>query len=390
MSAHDKPEILLVDDEPQNTQILRDFLEFEGFAVTLAANGREALDRIEVSPPDLVITDYDMPVMDGFELVKAVCRGYPDLPVIMLTGQYRQDMEKAIATLKEGASDYLTKPVDLDRLGRSMATALQVSQARRERRVLTEALERAHAQLNREKEKLEELTRIHNDLLTIVSRDLEAPLIILTGSCKMLLRDGASRLPPVDREMVELIGRQGDKIQGIIDDLMDLARVETDAIQLKPVEVFLHPLLEKCRANLQPVAAAKAVTTTLQPPAGLKPVFADEGRIKQVLFNLLHQAVLFADPGQTLRIGILPQGRGQRVEILFRSRAFPMEAVRGLLSDREGEPGLDKRARYRLILCREIAELHEGHIGVEEGLDGEVLLTLEIPIRFTKEGSRRA
>ena len=390
MSTHDKPEILLVDDEPGNIQILRDFLEFEGFAVALAGNGREALERIETSPPDLVITDYEMPVMDGFELVKAVCRGHPDLPVIMLTGQYREDMEKAIATLKEGAYDYLTKPVDLTKLRRSLVTALQVSQARRERRLLTEALERTHAQLNREKEKLEELTRIHNDLLTIVSRDLEAPLTILTGSCKLLLRDGASRLPPAERELAELIGRQGEKIQGIIEDLMDLARVETGAIRLEPVEVFLHPLLEKCCANLQPVAAAKAVTIALQPPAGLKPVFADEARIKQVLFNLLHQALLFADSGRTLRIGILPHGGGQRVEILFRGRDVPLDAIRRLLAGDPSAAAPDKRTRYRLILCREIAELHEGSVGVEQGLDGAVLLTLEIPIRFTKHGSAPA
>ncbi len=385
MQSESKPNILLVDDDLKSIQIIQDLLELEGYAVSTAMNGREALDLIERTPTDLVITDYEMPSMNGFELLQVLSRGYPDLPVIILTGQYREDINKAIATLKEGAYDYLTKPADLTKLRRSVTTALHISRAKRESRALTEALGKAHAELNKKTEKLEELTRINNDLLDIVSRDLESPLTILTGSCKMLLREASTSPSKKEKALLEQIGWQGEKILGIINDLLDLARVDTDQIPINKVETQLHELLEKCRQNLQAVAGNKGVTTALQPPAGLKPIFADEARMKQVLFNLIHQAILFSERDQTVRIGILPLPQAQNVEILFHSLTVPFEQIQKILSGEDDEvKGIEKQTRYRLILCREIVELHQGKIWAEQGLEGETLFCLQIPIVFVK------
>ena len=142
MNSERQKNILLVDDDPKNIQIIQDLLEFEGYRVYSAVNGREAIDQIESTPVDLVITDYEMPIMDGFELLKYINRGYPDLPVIILTGQYREDMDKAIASLKEGAYDYLTKPADLTKLRKSVITAIHISETNRESRALTAELKR--------------------------------------------------------------------------------------------------------------------------------------------------------------------------------------------------------------------------------------------------------
>jgi len=380
-----KKTILIVDDEPKNIQIIKDLLEFEGHHVLIAENGREALSLIEKTPMDLVITDYEMPIMDGFELLKLLSRGYSDLPVIMITGQYRADMDKAIATLKEGAYDYLIKPVDLSKLRRAVTMALHISQTRRESHALTAALSTAHAELNKKNEKLEELTRINNDLLTIISQDLESPLTILTGSCKLLLKEDHSNLPDKQRELIELISRQGEKILAIINDLMDLVRIETGHIQINKVETHLHGLIEKCRLNIQPVAGSKGITITLQPPIGIRPVYADEARMKQVIFNLIHQAILFSGRNQTIRIGIIPMQDTQQVDILFRSSAASHADIQKVFSGNEDVPGIDKQTRYRLNLCQEIVELHQGKIWVEEGVEKETIFCLQIPNLFLQQ-----
>ena len=380
-----KKNILIVDDDPKNNLIIKDLLEFEGYHVFTAENGRAGLDLIVKNPMDLVITDYEMPVMDGFELLKTLSRGYPDLPVIMLTGQYREDMDKAIATLKEGAYDYLTKPVDLSKLRRAVTVALHISQTRKESHTLTAALETAHAELNKKNEKLEELTRINNDLLTIISQDLESPLTILTGSCKLLLKEEASAPPEKQRQLVELISRQGDKILTIISDLMDLARIETDHILINKVETNLHGLIEKCRLNIQPVAGNKGITIALQPPIGIRPVYADEARMKQVIFNLIHQAILFSARNQTIRIGIIPLQNTQQVDILFRSSMVSHQDIQKVFSGDKEVPGIDKQTRYRLNLCQEIVELHQGKIWVEEGIEKETIFCLQIPNLFLQQ-----
>ena len=104
-----KARILIVDDEPDVAQTLRDVLEYQGFATEIAHNGKEALDCLMGGVYfDLVITDMNMPVMDGLELLRRIRQLNKDLPVIVLTGY--ADFEKGFAAIKEGVSHFMSKP----------------------------------------------------------------------------------------------------------------------------------------------------------------------------------------------------------------------------------------------------------------------------------------
>lgn len=104
------PKILIVDDEVSITSNLAPFLERAGFRVATAANGKEALEKIQTSPPDLIVLDVLMPLIDGREALRQLRRGGNTLPVILLT-QVGGTTERALA-LEEGADDYLNKPFD--------------------------------------------------------------------------------------------------------------------------------------------------------------------------------------------------------------------------------------------------------------------------------------
>ena len=105
--------ILVVDDEPDIRDILRILLEGEGFEVEEANNGREALEKIQKRPPDLVITDYVMPEMDGEELCRKIKKDIliRHIPVIMLTGK-KEDVTDKIKGIDAGADDYVVKTAD--------------------------------------------------------------------------------------------------------------------------------------------------------------------------------------------------------------------------------------------------------------------------------------
>jgi diguanylate cyclase (GGDEF)-like protein len=105
--------ILVVDDEPDIRDILRILLEGEGFEVEEAENGREALEKIQKRPPDLVITDYVMPEMDGEELCRKIKKDIliRHIPVIMLTGK-KEDVTDKIKGIDAGADDYVVKTAD--------------------------------------------------------------------------------------------------------------------------------------------------------------------------------------------------------------------------------------------------------------------------------------
>ncbi len=389
MASRRRARILIVEDDPKSVQVLQDLLEFEGFQILTAGNGREGLDRIGAEPVDLVITDFEMPVMNGFELLQRVNQGYPDLPVIMLTGRHREDMEKVISTLKEGAYDYLLKPVDLAKLRHSVMTALNISRARKETRALNDVLAETLRTLHAKSEKLEELSRIHNDLLKIISQDLETPLTILTGTSKMLLKDKNVALSGEQRRLVESICSQGEIVQEIIADLLDLAVVDTDQATIQKVEAELHPIVDKCARNLQPMARSRGIAIRVQPPGRLRTVYVDPGRMKQVYFNLIHQAIQMSERDHAVRIGILPLAHAQKVEILFHSRQVPFEQVAQIFAAREEIGDVDRNMRYRLSLCREIVALHGGKIWVEQGIEGETLFCTQVPNLFLPEQRAR-
>jgi two-component system KDP operon response regulator KdpE len=105
--------ILIVDDEPQITRVLRTSLQSNGHEVTVAQDGMDALEKFMKSQPDLVITDLAMPGMDGIELTKEI-RQRSQVPVIVLSVR-SQDASK-IAALDEGADDYITKPFSIQEL----------------------------------------------------------------------------------------------------------------------------------------------------------------------------------------------------------------------------------------------------------------------------------
>jgi DNA-binding response OmpR family regulator len=123
--------ILVVDDEPAIRSFLVRVLEHEGYAVRAAHNGQEALRCLETSPFDLLLTDIKMDRLDGVELLREARSRYPDLAVILLTGH--ATVPSAIAALREGAYDYLLKPVKNEEIVNAVAAGLH-ERARQQRR----------------------------------------------------------------------------------------------------------------------------------------------------------------------------------------------------------------------------------------------------------------
>lgn len=110
----EKARILMAEDEKAQRDLLEGFLKKEGFLVKAVSNGKQALEQIHTDLFDLVLLDYKMPELDGLQTLREIRKQCPDLPVVMMTAY--GTVETAVASMKEGALDYLTKPIDLDEL----------------------------------------------------------------------------------------------------------------------------------------------------------------------------------------------------------------------------------------------------------------------------------
>jgi len=171
--------LLLVDDEEDIRQNLRDYAEMEGYEVLEAENGEEALRILDQEQPGVVISDIMMPVMDGLELLKRIHTGGNDVPVIIMTAF--GTIERAVKAMKLGAADFITKPIDLDMM-------LQVV-----KRVLTRAeLEQKVKQQEQQmKEDLHLASMIQRCMLP---QNLDTPLLSLNLRYEPLIEIGGDYL----------------------------------------------------------------------------------------------------------------------------------------------------------------------------------------------------
>lgn len=135
----EKARILIAEDEKPQRELLEGFLKKEGFEVEAVSNGREALLKLKDQMYDIAVLDYKMPDLDGFHTLKEIRRLYPDLPVVMMTAY--GTVETAVASMKEGALDYLTKPIDLEELLLKFQKVLERSTLIQENRTLKEKLQ---------------------------------------------------------------------------------------------------------------------------------------------------------------------------------------------------------------------------------------------------------
>jgi len=130
--------ILIVDDEPFNLDLLEQELTDQGYTVERAINGGEALKKIDSFQPDLIFLDYQMPGMNGLEVLKEIRKRGNDVPVVMLTAH--ATIDRAVQAMKEGASDYIPKPFEPDHIALVVQKVLERERLKAEVEVLTEEL----------------------------------------------------------------------------------------------------------------------------------------------------------------------------------------------------------------------------------------------------------
>jgi two-component system response regulator HydG len=144
MSAMAKLRVLIVDDDAGTRAALKGLLDTQGYSVDQAGDGAAALDRLVDLPPDVIVTDLDMPVMNGMQLLSALRERGQDVPVIVATSA--AELSAAVEAMRAGATDYLTKPVDFDALLVALERAVEQRNIRIENENLLRQVREQHGE----------------------------------------------------------------------------------------------------------------------------------------------------------------------------------------------------------------------------------------------------
>lgn len=378
--------ILLVDDEPRNLLALQAVLEREEYRLILAGSGREALRCLLDNECAAIVLDVHMDDMDGFEtaaLIRARERSRLT-PIIFLTASNR-DAFAAMKGYDLGAVDYLYKPPVPDVLRAKLAVFAELYRNRQESRRLAERLALVVQERNEQIAAVERLSRAKDELMAVVSHELRSPLSSLLGYAELML--AREYKPEAQREILTIMVEEGQRLASLINDFLDLRRLEDGNTPIAPVVVHLPLVIARA------VAAAghhPATPIVLNLAGDVPPVMADPNRLQQVLINLLSNARKYSPRGGEIHISA--KAVGARVEIGIRDQGLgiPKRALTQLFQsffrvkdpDREDIPG----SGLGLAIVRQIVEAHGGMVRATSAGPGRgSTFTISFPAAISDE-----
>ena len=355
--------ILVVDDEPAGFDVIETILFSEGYEFHYASSGSIALKRLETALPDLILLDVMMPELDGIEVCRRIKSSacWQHVPIIMVTAL----SSKVVLSrcLELGADDFIDKPIN----------ALELR-----------ARVRSMLRIKHQHDELQTLLQLRQDLTDMVVHDLRNPIASILLSSAVLKR---TDLQEKQQRKVEQIVQAGHRLQGLVDNLLLLAKLEAGEMRLERSPVDLCQLAGQAVADFQEIAASKQLTIeALLPPSR---IFAlDVPLFRRVLDNLISNAIKFspsqghiqlevefladlANQSDTagVRIQVIDQGIGVKPDL--RQAIFEKYKV-GRVIGGETHTGIG------LAFCKMAIEAHQGRIFVEENSPQGAIFVIEI------------
>jgi signal transduction histidine kinase len=303
--------ILYVEDNPNNRTLVRRALEVRGYEIIDAEDGLTGVRLARELLPDLVLMDMDIPGLNGFEATTRL-RGLAEtqhIPVVALTASVsREERERCLAA---GCNGFISKPVGIrelqDQVDRFLAGHEERITPQRRGELLAEysqqlvvRLETQIRELQRANAALAKIDRLKSDFLVLASHELRTPLTVIKGYGALLALD-LSQESAQRQMMLSAIARGADRLDEVVDEMLEVSEIETGNLDIHPETVDLAPLLLQSVEHMRERIAEAGRNLTLAyeaAPNGL-PVNGDAARLRRAFENVIGNAVKYTpDSGQ--------------------------------------------------------------------------------------------
>ena len=307
--------ILVADDSEMIREVLTSLLETLNYQVDAVADGQSALDKYTANHYDLIISDLQMPRLEGLSLLKRIKALEPDAQVIILTGH--ATLETAVEALRLGAYDYLLKPIEgMEVFGRLVGRALQHGALIKENQRLVEQLRQANTRLEAEvaahtkelrtaNESLRSLDKLKNDFVSVVSHELRTPMAVILLEAQMLVQKAASLPPGKLNEIYQTCLTNARRLQIQIENLLDFSLIERGALELECRSCSINQTIRDVVDLYEQRAAEKQLRLSMELPATAQlTVIADAPRLRSALVHLVDNAVKFTPEGGAIAISV--------------------------------------------------------------------------------------
>lgn len=308
--------ILIVDDRPENLLTLESILDSPELNIIKASSGNEALALMWEHEFALVLLDVQMPIMDGFETAEIMRsrEKTKNIPIIFITA-ISKDRSHVFRGYESGAVDYLYKPLDMDVLRSKIKAFIEFFRHKNALQRTTKQLEKTIKELEEAKRTAEEATHAKSMFLATMSHEIRTPLNGIIGMSELLLTETESA---EQSEKVKAIKDSGESLLEIINDILDVSKIEADRMELETIPFSIQELCSKIAKMIAVKAGEKNLTLQFELAPNLPDlVIGDPLRIRQVLLNFLSNAIKFT-PNGTIKLTIdLLSRMGKKASIEF-------------------------------------------------------------------------
>jgi signal transduction histidine kinase len=375
------PKILVIEDEDQVRQSYDDMFSFFGYEVESVPNGREGMSRITKKDYDIVVTDLNMPEMNGIEVLKYIKKKKPYIEVIVITGY--ATLENAIEAMKVGAYDYFAKPIDIEHVRIVLSKCVQKIQSRKE-----------NEELRSLTQSLKELNELKDKFITITNHELRTPVTVLKGYIELIdyfLEDNRNENI---NEAIEIVTETMRELVGIVEQMHDISSFDYGKKRLVTVDVEIEKILELIYKEMKVLFEKRKIKFDLNLDSSGMIVCGDDKQLKRSLRELLQNALKFTPEGghveleysinkknKKLYIKVKDDGigiPGDKLDLVFEPFYEVQNVINHMTSKTEfmgGGIGLG------LTLAKEVFESHEGELLLESEENRGSTFTVVLPYK---------
>jgi signal transduction histidine kinase len=370
--------ILVVDDDPRNVRLLEGIFRTAGYAVDKAQSGAEALERIALTPPDLILLDVMMPGISGHDVCVRLKKDEKTraIPVVLVTSL--SSTEDKVEGLDLGADDFVSKPVNRLELLAKTRSLLRI-------KMLHDEVTRAKEELEGKNRELLRLEQLKESLVQMIVHDLKNPLTAIMGNLSLVLQTPDARREKTEHRLGVALESTRIMMRMILD-LLDISRLEESHMTLNREAGSLAAVAATCLTENGGLVTRASIALEEEFPAGLPEAWVDRGLIDRVVANLLSNAIKHTPEGGTITVGARRNAAENTLELYVRdtgegiAEAYHLVIFEKFCQADAKKFGLKTDRGLGLTFCKMAVEAHGGRIWVTSTPGQGSTFTVSLPI----------